>query len=440
MINQFTQFAAENKLFSGTERVLLAVSGGMDSMVMWHLFDLARIDYAIIHCNFQLRAEESDADEALVVKTAGNLGIKLYSRRFDTREYAALAGISIEMAARELRYEWFEEVRVAEKFNVIATAHHLDDLLETFFVNLVRKTGLKGLTGFRPMNGAIIRPMLFAGRNEIEQYAAAHQILYRTDRSNSDVAIQRNYIRHKIIPSLEELNQAFRGNLTQTMAHLRSVEAFYLTEVDRQLERIGIHDHGVPAIRVSSLLKLPHPRQVLYEWLSRYGFNSAVADQIYCSLDANPGLKFHSRSHRAVLDRDALLIAPLPSNLDGMYYIERDDLELFVPLHLTFRYANKSAVTIDPSPRKAFLDVDKLSFPLTLKRWSRGSYFQPLGMESLKKISDFFTDQKMSIPDKENTWILYSQEQIVWIVGQRIDHRYRIISDTRQVLCISMEE
>ncbi len=440
MINEFTQFAAENSLFGSTKRVLLAVSGGMDSMVMWHLFDLARVDYAVMHCNFQLRGSESDEDEVLVVKTAENLGIKLFTRRFDTREYAALSGISIEMAARELRYEWFEEVRATGKYDVIATAHHLDDLLETFFVNLVRKTGLKGLTGFRPVNGAIIRPMLFVGRKEIEQYANLHQIEFRTDQTNTDVAIQRNYIRHKIIPGLEELNPAFRSNLAQTMVHLRSVESFYLTEVDRQIERIGIHDTGVPAIRVSSLLKLPHPRQVLYEWLSRYGFNSAVADQIYSSLDANPGRKFHSRTHRAVLDRDALLITPESSNLEGIYYVEREDLEIFEPLHLTFRYAAKSAVSIDPDPRKAFLDAEKLTFPLTLKHWSRGSYFQPLGMESLKKISDFFTDQKLSIPEKENTWILYAQEQVVWIVGQRIDHRYRITSATRQVLCISMEE
>lgn len=439
MINQFTQYIADHHLFDSSGRILLAVSGGMDSMVMWHLFDQARYDYAVLHCNFQLRGEASDGDEQLVTQMAGDLGVKIYTRRFETREYAALKGISIEMAARELRYEWFEEIRMVNHYDCIATAHHLDDLLETFFINLIRKTGLKGLTGFRPVNGRLVRPMLFASRSDIEKYAKEYNIPFRYDQTNSDIAIQRNFIRHKTIPDLVTVHPAFRENLAQTIIHLRSVEEFFLTEVDRQLHRIALHEYDGPAIRISALLKLPHPKLVLYEWLSRYGFNSTVADQLFNALDANPGRQFLSGSHRAIIDRDAILMTHQLSSEDGVYYVEKEDLELFTPLHLSLRMVGREGLTIDPNPRKAFIDAEKLIFPLTLRRWRQGSYFQPLGMDGLKKISDFFTDQKLSIPEKENIWILYSQEQVVWIVGHRIDHRFRITTATRQVLCISME-
>lgn len=438
MINRFTQFIAENKLFNPTDKILLAVSGGIDSMVMWNLFDCARYDYAVIHCNFQLRGTDSDADEELVKQIANQRGIKLFTKKFETREYALMTGISIEMAARELRYKWFGEILNSEKFRLLATAHHLDDLLETFFINLVRKTGIKGLTGFRPKSGHIIRPMLFTNRQEIESYAAQKNVEYRTDITNNELIFQRNFVRHKIIPGLEKLNPAFRNNLAATMFNLREVEDFYQTEVTRQIKRISNHEGPYHEITVSDLLKLPHPRQVLYEWMNQFGFNPTAIEQVFTNLEGEPGRQFFSKTHRLVIDRNKLIIAETTAETSQVFYIEKDDLEIFDPIHLTLNHIDIENTKIDPDPRSAFLDIDELQFPLIVRKWNAGEYFQPLGMEGFKKISDFFIDQKLSIPEKESTWIIYSGDKVVWITGQRIDNRFKITDRTKNVLCIRL--
>ncbi len=438
MINQFTQYIEQNHLFHPSEKILLAVSGGIDSMVMWKLFDDTRFNYSVIHCNFQLRGDDSDNDELLVRRTAAERGIKLFVKKFDTREYASLTGISIEMAARELRYAWFEEIRRAENIHFIATAHHLDDLLETFFINLVRKTGIKGLSGFRPKTGYIIRPMLFTNRNGIVEWATMNDTEFRTDTTNSEIIFQRNYIRHHVIPGLEKLNPAFRNNLTATMANLRDVEEFYMTEVTRQIKKISTGDSHFPEILVSSLLKLPHPRQVLFEWMSKYGFHPATSNQVFESLDGEPGRQFFSRTHRLVIDRSKLILTPIPESSGQLFYIEKDDLEIFEPIHLTIQSIDLNSLEIDPDPGMAFLDLDKLQFPLIVRKWKAGEYFQPLGMKGFKKISDFFIDQKLSIPEKEETWIIYSGNKVVWIAGYRIDNRFRISSETTNAICIQL--
>lgn len=438
MINQFTHFIEENNLFKPTERVLLAVSGGIDSMAMWRLFEDARYDYSVIHCNFQLRGADSDADEELVVRIAEQRGIKLFVKKFDTREYALLMGISIEMAARELRYKWFEEIRTEEKFRYLATAHHLDDLMETFFINLVRKTGIKGLTGFRSKSGYLIRPMLFTNRQEIENYAAQKDIEFRTDKSNNELIYQRNFIRHQIIPGLEKLNTAFRSNLTDTMLNLREVEDFYQTEVNRQIKRITKHDGLYNEITISDLMKLPHPRQVLFEWMNQFGFNPPTIEQIFINMEGDPGRQFYSKTHRLVIDRNKLIVTDGTTDKNQVFYIEKDDLEIFNPIHLTLYQAEIEHLKIDPDPRVAFLDFDKLQFPLVVRKWNAGEYFQPLGMEGFKKISDFFIDQKLSIPEKENTWIIYSGDKVAWITGLRIDNRFKIKANTKNVFCIRL--
>lgn len=438
MINRFTHFIEDNNLFKPADRVLLAVSGGIDSMVMWELFDVARYDYAVSHCNFQLRGADSDADEELVFRIAGQRGIKLFVKKFDTREYALLMGISVEMAARELRYKWFEEIRVEEKFRYLATAHHLDDLIETFFINLVRKTGIKGLTGFRPKSGHLIRPMLFTNRKEIEDYAAQKDIEFRTDKTNNELIYQRNFIRHQIIPGLEKLNPAFRNNLAGTMLNLREVEDFYQTEVNRQIKRITTHEGPYYEITVSDLMKLPHPRQVLFEWMSQFGFNPPTIEQVFINPEGDPGRQFYSKTHRLVIDRNKLVVTEATTDINQVFYIEKNDLEIFNPIHLTLYQADIDHIKIDPDPRFAFIDSDKIQFPLVVRKWNAGEYFQPLGMEGFKKISDFFIDQKLSIPEKENTWIIYSGNKVVWITGQRIDNRFKITNGTKKVLCIRL--
>jgi tRNA(Ile)-lysidine synthase len=438
MNHQFKQFIAENNLFQPADKVLLAISGGIDSMVMWQLFEVCGLNYSVIHCNFRFRGAESDADEALVTRMADERGVQLYVKKFDTREYASLTGVSIEMAARELRYNWFREILSEEKIPWLATAHHQDDLLETFFINLVRKTGIKGLTGFKPRNGSLIRPMLFTCRREIEEWAALQQVEYRTDLTNQELIFQRNFIRHQIIPSLEQLNQAFRKNLTETIANLRDVEDFYDTEVNRQLKRITNADSANPELSVSALLKMAHPKQLLFEWMSRYDFNPATIDQVFNFLEAEPGKQFYSRTHRLIIDRNRLIISDLKEKKEQLFYLDKNDLELFDPVHLSMSITEGDIPALDPDPRVAYLDAGKLEYPLVLRKWQPGEYFQPLGMQGFKKLSDFFVDQKFSIPEKEQTWIVYSGDKVVWIVGHRIDNRFRITRETSKVLMLRL--
>lgn len=438
MINRFSQYYSGNQLFQHSDKILLAVSGGIDSMVLWRLFEEAGLTYAVAHCNFHLRGDDSNQDEAFVREKADELGVKLYVTHFDTREYAAAAGISIEMAARQLRYDWFEETRREGNYKWIATAHHLDDMLETFFINLVRKTGIRGLTGIKPKSGYLVRPLLFANRSEIEAFAQSGEIEYRTDITNEDVVYQRNFIRHRIIPELEKLNPAFRNNLSETMENLRQAEEFNDYETARQIRKIS-NPKNPDEITISSLLKQAFPDQLLFAWMTRYGFNPSIIKEVYSHLEGEPGRQFYSRTHRLVIDRNTLIVTPKPENSEEIFYLEQSDTWLGHPIQMTITRHGASGFRIIPDPRTACLDEDKLEYPLTLRKWTTGEYFQPLGMQGFKKISDFFIDQKLSIPEKENTWILYSGGKVVWIVGYRIDNRFKITQETKNVVQLSLD-
>ncbi len=439
MINRFTAYIREHHLFLPTDNVLIAVSGGIDSMVLWKLFEMAGFTYSVIHCNFQLRGKESDGDENLVREHARELGIRLFVKKFDTLDYARLKGISVEMAARELRYAWFEKIRSSENFNYVATAHHLDDLLETFFINLIRKTGIKGLAGFREKSGTLIRPMLFTTRQEISGWSEINGVTFRHDSTNNEMVFQRNYIRHSIIPKLEKMNPAFRNNLAETIKNLRDAEDFYLTEIGRQIRKISGTGAGNAEIIISALLKLSHPRQVLFEWMSRYGFNSSTIDSLFANLEKEPGRQYFSKTHRLVTGRNKLIITLLPEGKSHYFYIEKNDVEVVEPVHLLMKIQDAKGFEIIRDPHFACLDAGLLSFPLIIRKWNPGEYFQPLGMTGFKKISDFFIDEKFSLPEKEESWIIYSADKVAWIIGQRIDNRFRITPETREVLTIQLK-
>lgn len=439
MLGQFVQNIEKKALFSTGQKVLVAVSGGIDSMVLLNLFEQSGFEYGLIHCNFHLRGDESDGDEQFVREVAGEHGIPAFFTDFDTEEYARLSGISIEMAARKLRYDYFEEIRRQYSYDRIATAHHRDDLIETFFLNLSRKTGIRGLTGIKEKSGNIIRPLLFAGREEIEQYAAKHYLEYREDSSNDEVIYQRNFIRHKILPLFAELNPAFRKNFLTSISHLREAEQIYDHFLDKQRKKVVKTEEQQVLIQIEKLQASAFPKVLLLEILSPYNFNPSVVDDVYKSLGNTSGKQFFSRTHRVVKDREYLYVSEAREEEDKLYYIEKDDMELFDPFDITIEKPDANDFRIIRDKNVACIDLEKIDFPLLIRKWKQGDYFQPLGMRGMKKVSDYFIDEKVPLHEKENTWLLCSGKKIVWIMGQRLDDRFKITPKSRQVLLIQIK-
>lgn len=438
MLNQLIQNIKQKQLFEPGQKVLLAISGGIDSMVLLYLFEKSGFEYGIAHCNFKLRGNESDEDEEFVKKQVLIHGVPAYFETFETKEYANIHGISIEMAARELRYEFFEKVRIKNGFDFIATAHHQDDLIETFFLNLSRKTGIKGLTGIKEKTGKIIRPLLFAGRSEIENYASKNYIEFREDSSNREVVFQRNFLRHKILPLFSEMNPSFKKNILASIENLKNAEQVYSGSLHSERRGVISENKNETVINIEKLQKTSFPNILLFEILSAFNFNKTVVDEIIKSFSTESGKQFFSKTHRAVKDRKELFISLLADEDSRIFYIENDDIELFVPLDIVIEKLPAQGFHIIKNPNVACIDSDEIEFPLLIRKWKQGDYFQPLGMTGFKKISDFFIDQKIPIHEKENIWILCSGKKIIWIMGHRIDNRFKITSKTTNVLKIEI--
>ncbi|MDX9880718.1 MAG: tRNA lysidine(34) synthetase TilS [Prolixibacteraceae bacterium] len=439
MLKQFLTYIREEELFDPLQRVLLAVSGGMDSMVMLYLFQKSGYDFSVAHCNFQLRGGESDGDEQFVANYCDEHNIRLFVTRFDTQEYARQEGISIEMAARDLRYGWFNKLMDEEHFDCLATAHHQDDVMETFFINLGRGTGIRGLSGIKPKSGRLIRPILFADRLSIRNYAALHQIQCREDSSNSDTGIRRNFIRHRILPVLDEFHPSFRKNMLKTIANLNQTEILFQQKID-EIKAVAVAGHPWgETIRISALGTGDTARTVLFELIREKGFSAEQTNDILGALESGPGKKFYSPSHRLVKDRDELIITALENESPELFYIDENCSYMEKPFRIKMeRKERDSSFRFSTNPLVADFDLDRLEFPLILRKWQEGEYFQPLGMKGYKKLSDYFIDEKYSIPEKENAWILASGNKMVWVVGKRIDDRFKITLHTKNVLRISV--
>ena len=439
MLDRFFEFVKDKQLFAPQQKVLLAVSGGIDSMVLLHLFEKTGFKYGIVHCNFQLRGEESDGDEKFVKQQVLIHGVPSFFQRFETEEHARINGISIEMAARELRYEYFEKIRVENGYDYIATAHHQDDLIETFFLNLSRKTGIKGLTGIKEKAGKIIRPLLFASREEIENYARDNFVEYRDDSTNDEVVFQRNFLRHKILPLFSELNPAFLKNALASIENLKEVEKVYDHFISGESEKIVSEKNNELVFNIEALQQSAFPILVLLETLKDYNFNPTVIEEVYRSLKSESGKQFYSQTHRLVKDRGELFLTPLSKEEERIYYLEKDDIELFAPFDLSVEKISAKGFKISKEANVACLDLDKLEFPLLIRKWQQGDYFQPLGMTGFKKLSDFFIDEKIPVHEKENTWLLCSGKKIVWIMGRRIDNRFKITPETQIIYQIEIK-
>lgn len=436
MQQKFENHIAQNFPFLIGKKLLLATSGGLDSMVMLDLFHKLPFEIAIVHCNFQLRGMESFEDQNFVQNYAETNNIELFITQFDTEAFAKDYKISIQLAARELRYSWFYELLETKKYDYILTAHHADDNLETFLINFIRGTGLDGLTGIPEQNDKVIRPVLIFSRQEIEQYAKDNSIKWREDSSNVSDKYLRNKIRHNLVPILKEFNPDFLPSFQKTQTYLQEAQIMVQDASIMVYQQVAKENGEKIHFDLNQLKKLPNYKSYLYQWLNEYGFTAW--DDIYDLVDGQSGKQVFSNQFRLIKNRDFLILSPLKIEEESEeYFIYKKQKEINFPLNLSF---SKVADTSLVPNTTIFVDEDKLWFPLDLRRWKKGDSFQPFGMEGKsKKVSKFFKDQKLSLIEKENIWILCSDNQIVWIVGIRQDERFKVRNTTKNILKIQLE-
>ena len=428
MKNKVQQFITEKSLFVREDKLILGISGGADSLCLMHVFLELGYSFELAHCNFNLRGEESDADEYFVKDLAKKYQLKIHVKQFDTLAYAAENKISTQMAARDLRYGWFEKLRIKSNAKYLAIAHHANDDVETFFINLVRGSGLKGFLGIKEKNNAIVRPLLSVSRLEIEQYLKDRGLVFREDSSNASVKYLRNKIRHELIPLLAQMNPSIQQTVKDEMRILEGVAQIYASKVEEVRKDLTHEKNGIVQLEISALLALNPLHSYLYELLSAYGFYAVEA--ISKALQGQSGKQFFSSTHQLVVDRENIFISLLNKE-NEVFEITEKTISLVHPLVINFKVIADKTIIYDNNI--AQLDVEKLKFPLTLRKWKQGDKFIPLGMKKFKKLSDFFIDSKFSIIDKQEQWLLCSGVDIVWVLGCRIDERYKLESNTKKV-------
>ena len=402
-------------------------------MVLLDLISKTNIEFAVAHCNFQLRGDESEGDENFVKSYCNENSIQGFFQKFDTKQFAEDEKLSIQVAARKLRYEWFYELLVTENFDFVATAHHLDDQLETFLIHFSRGTGLDGLTGIPSQNDKIIRPLLTFSRAEIETFANENNLKWREDSSNASDKYVRNKIRHQVVPILKELNPSFLDSFENTIQNLNQAQTL-VDDASRIVYRKVVKDvDNQKKIDLNELLQLPNYQAYLYQWLMPFGF-SAWQD-IYNLVEAQSGKQIFSEHFRLLKDRETLIIEPKSVKISDDFFIQENQSQLNFPLKLSF--CNVDDITINDS-KTIFVDAKTLKFPLQLRKWQEGDYFYPFGMNGKKKISKFFKDEKFSVIDKEKIWLLCSENRIVWIVGKRMDDQFKVTENTQTIIKIQL--
>ena len=443
LLEEFEKYVAQNELFGHDDKILLTVSGGVDSMVMMSLFAASGYRFGVAHCNFQLRGQESDEDDALVAEQARRYGVELFNRRFDTQGEMERTGESMEMAARRLRYTWFRSLCDEHGYNVIAIAHHINDSIETFFINMLRGTGLRGLTGISVQAGRIVRPLMFATRKDILDYATAHRIPYREDSSNRSTKYLRNKVRLGIVPMLREINPQFTTVMRRNISRLTDAQTFIdrsveLIRRDAMTEQGGLYTLHVD--RIDASLPLGY---VVYEILnSMFGFKGDTVDALCHALQQNnTGRRFYSREWVATIDRGRIVIGRIADEDTCMTQVEQGVLRSYCGSSvLHYEYCDIDMIDSVTTPDNvALVDADKLRFPLTLRRWQQGDWFVPFGMSGRKKVSDFLIDAKVSMAEKSRQFVLLSGDDVVWVVGRRADDRFRLTRQTENVLKITRE-
>jgi tRNA(Ile)-lysidine synthase len=439
MNKEFISFIEKNQLIKPKDEILLAVSGGVDSMVMLNLFSSCGYKFAVAHCNFSLRGADSDSDEQLVVDVCKRMGVKLFTKLFHTEVYAHEHKISIQVAARELRYGWFKELCDEHGYASVAIAHNKNDVAETMLINLTRGTGLKGLTGIKPLTNGVIRPLLFAFRKQIEEYAFDKGVEYRNDKTNVEVEYARNRIRHNVITELEKINSGVVDNLYDTSLFLSETWSAIEAMNAEHREQIRSEKGNEVYYSIKKLLEYPFHQLFLLEELMEYGFSPSAIQDIKESLLAQSGKTFYTDNYLLIRDRDYLILG---SNIQKSYNeVLIDSLNDIpeLPIPMEFEVIDDVASFKIPKVASAgVFDADKVQFPLLLRPWRKGDWFIPFGMEGRKKVSDFLIDQKIPIHRKSSVFVLESDGNIVWVVSHRIDNRYRVNSESAKVLHVKI--
>jgi tRNA(Ile)-lysidine synthase len=440
VVKQFLNHIQRHNLCKITDKILLAVSGGVDSVTMFHLFREAGFRIGVAHCNFQLRKGDAMADESFVEGLCRQHDVPCFVKRFNTKAYAEEQGISIQMAARDLRYEFFKSIRLKEEFDYVSTAHHIDDSLETVLINLTRGTGLDGLTGVPVKNEFIIRPLLFASRQMILENASIKKISWREDQSNSSDDYQRNSLRHQVIPKLKEINPNLEQTFSSTLAKISGAQQIIDATVEAfKTVSVTIAGNDIQ-IDYTKLLHTVSPETILYSLIREYGFNYSQCQEIIKSHQT--GSSFLTRSHQLLIDRNVLLISPIKERtLDEIEIEELDqDHEVQNGISKLIFQRSKDTKILKSSSDVIKVDISKLKFPLVWRRWNAGDSFRPFGMKGFKKVSDFLIDEKISLKEKQDVSVLLSDGKIIWVAGYRLDDRYRIDVNTVEVLRIKMEK
>lgn len=436
MFENFKNHIDKNLSFLKEVKLLIAISGGMDSVVLTHLCSRLNLNVTLAHCNFKLRGEESNADEKFVRQFAKTLKTEIFVQHFDTKSYAQVQKISIQMAARELRYQWFNDLAQQLGAKFILTAHHADDNLETILINLIRGTGLDGLIGIPQINENIVRPLLPFSRADIEKYIKKHNLQWREDASNASTKYVRNKIRHEVVPVLKEINPNLLKNVEQLVENIKDSNQIVIDRMEKVKKKI--FDDSNPfqiKLNISKLKNLNTPKPYLYQLLKDYGFSQW--EDIVSLLDAKTGKYVCSATHRLIKNREELILTEIPHLKDEIIVIPTMFSEVDTPIG-TIRFEEVDCIkTINENT--IYVDAKKLKFPLKLRKWKEGDWFYPFGLKGKKKLSKFFKDEKFSLVEKENTWLLCSGEYIVWVVGYRADNRFKVLNNSKKILKITID-
>lgn len=432
MLEKFKNHINQNLPFLPESRLLLAVSGGIDSMVLLHLCKASNFDIAVAHCNFQLRGEESNEDEKFVTEYCKKNNISIFVTHFDTEAYAKEQKQSIQVVARRLRYDFFHSILINNDYDYILTAHHLNDSLETFLINFTRGTGLEGLTGIPQQNDKIVRTLLPFSKMEIEEYAIKNSITWREDSSNQTEKYQRNKFRHSVVPILQEQNINLLQSFQNTLEYLKQAQSMVEDASQMVYDKV-VSEEDTVKISLTKLLTFPNFKAYLHHWLTEFGFTAW--EDIYNLVHTQSGKQVLSENYILLKDRNYLILFPKQNEDQSVHYlVKKDQKEVKFPLKLSL--CNTDDIS-NAEPTAIFVDEEKLTFPLVIRKWKEGDVIFPFGMDGSKKLSKYFKDEKYSLFDKANTWLLCSNDEIVWVIGKRQDDRFRITQETTRILKIN---